>query len=106
MWRAGLAALVLSLVAGPASAQGDPAGGGFEGYLQYLAAKARAEGVRETTILSVMAGLVPAIHVVRSLAAKSNGLRRLVRRLVDGRDKPVRDGGDSQLFRRARVGGL
>ena len=46
-----------------------------------------------------MAGLVPAIHVVRSLAAKSNGLRRLVRRLVDGRDKPVDDGmwDDGQL---------
>ncbi|MBX9883457.1 MAG: hypothetical protein K2X68_00635, partial [Novosphingobium sp.] len=55
--RAGLAALVLSLLAGPAGAQGDEAAAGFQGYLQYLAAKARAEGVREQTIASVMAGL-------------------------------------------------
>ena len=62
--RAGLAALTLSLLAGPAGAQGDEAGAGFQGYLQYLAAKARGEGVREETIASVMAGLTENPRVI------------------------------------------
>ena len=64
VWRAGMAALVLSLLSGPAGAQADPAAGGFQGYLQYLAARARAEGVREATIATVMAGLTENPRVV------------------------------------------
>ena len=62
--RAGIAALTLSLLAGPAGAQGDEAAAGFQGYLQYLAAKARAEGVREETIASVMTGLTENPRVI------------------------------------------
>ena len=56
-WRAGILALLLSLFAGPAAAQSDDEVAGFQGYLQFLAARARAEGVREATISSVMSGL-------------------------------------------------
>ncbi len=49
-------ALALGL-AGPAVAQVDAEQAGFQGYLQLLAAKARGEGVRESTIAQVMAGL-------------------------------------------------
>lgn len=62
--RAGFVALALSLLAGPAGAQGDDAAAGFQGYLQYLAAKARAEGVREETISSVMTGLTENPRVI------------------------------------------
>jgi membrane-bound lytic murein transglycosylase B len=76
VWRAGMAALVLSLLCGPASAQGNestqanpnpqggPAAWGFQGYLQYLAARARAEGVREATINAFMAGLTENPRVI------------------------------------------
>lgn len=55
-WRAAMLAAVLAILAGPAAAQ-DSEEAGFQGYLQLLAARARAEGVREATISSVMAGL-------------------------------------------------
>ena len=64
VWRAGIAALALSLLCGPAAAQGDEGAAGFQGYLQYLAARARAEGVRETAIASVMAGLTENPRVI------------------------------------------
>ncbi|CAH0496699.1 Tn3 family transposase TnXax1 [Novosphingobium sp. CECT 9465] len=51
-----VAALALGL-AGPASGQVDAEEAGFQGYLQLLAARARGEGVRESTISQVMAGL-------------------------------------------------
>ncbi len=56
-WRAVIFVLLLSLFAGPTAAQSDDEVAGFQGYLQYLAARARADGVREETISSVMAGL-------------------------------------------------
>ncbi len=70
VWRAGLAALGLSLLCGPASAQvsqgaqAASVAGGFQGYLQYLAARARADGVREATISAVMAGLTENPRVI------------------------------------------
>ncbi|MFM9935710.1 MAG: lytic transglycosylase domain-containing protein, partial [Novosphingobium sp.] len=64
VWRAGLAALALSLLSGPASAQDGEGSAGFQGYLQYLAARARADGVREATIASVMAGLTENPRVI------------------------------------------
>jgi lytic murein transglycosylase len=64
LWRAVLAALVLSLMAGPAGAQGDEGAAGFEGYLQYLAARARAEGVSDAAIASVMTGLTENPRVI------------------------------------------
>lgn len=63
-WRAGLLALVLSLLCGPAAAQSDDGTSSFQGYLQYLAARARADGVREATIAAVMAGLTENPRVV------------------------------------------
>ena len=63
-WRAGIAAIFLSLLAGPAAAQDDDAAAGFQGYLQYLAARARADGVQEATIASVMAGLNENLRVI------------------------------------------
>lgn len=63
-WRAGWAALALSLLSGPAAAQTDPEAGGFQGYLQYMAARARADGVREAAIASVTAGLTENPRVI------------------------------------------
>ncbi len=63
-WRAGLLALLLSLLCGPAAAQSDDGASSFQGYLQYLAARARADGVREATIATVMAGLTENPRVV------------------------------------------
>ena len=54
--KGALLAAALALLAGPAVAQ-ESEEAGFQGYLQMLAAKARAEGVRESTIASVMSGL-------------------------------------------------
>jgi len=56
--RAALVALAscAMMLPGSASAQGDEETG-FQGYLQLLAARARAEGVRESTISSVTSGL-------------------------------------------------
>ena len=51
-----VAALALGL-AGPAVGQVDSEEAGFQQYLQLLAARARGEGVRESTISQVMAGL-------------------------------------------------
>lgn len=51
-----LAALFLTGAAAPAQAQ-DSEEAGFQGYLQLLAARARADGVRESTIASVTSGL-------------------------------------------------
>jgi len=62
--RAALVAAALSLLCGPAAAQGDEAAGGFQGYLQYLAARARADGVREATIAWVMSGLTENPRVI------------------------------------------
>ncbi len=60
-FRNGLrAALVAGLalgMAGPAVGQASYEAAGFQGYLQLLAARARAEGVRESTISQVLAGL-------------------------------------------------
>jgi len=54
-WKAALAAVV-AFGAGPACGQ-DMQGAGFQGYLQLLAARARAEGVTESTISSVTSQL-------------------------------------------------
>ena len=51
-----VAAMAIGL-AGPAVGQVDAQETGFQGYLQLLAAQARGEGVRESTISQVMAGL-------------------------------------------------
>jgi lytic murein transglycosylase len=56
--------MLFSLLAGPAAAQGEDDLGGFQGYLQYLAARARADGVQEATIASVMAGLTENPRVI------------------------------------------
>ncbi len=56
LWRAAAAALLLSLLAGPACAQ-ESEEGGFQGYLQLLGARARGAGVSEATIAAVMGGL-------------------------------------------------
>ncbi|OZA19580.1 MAG: lytic transglycosylase, partial [Novosphingobium sp. 17-62-19] len=53
---AGVAALML-LAAGPAAGQVDAEEQGFQGYLQLLAARGRAEGVRESTIAAMTRGL-------------------------------------------------
>jgi membrane-bound lytic murein transglycosylase B len=51
----GLAALLSLILALPACAQGET----FDAYLQQVAAKARAEGVSEATISSMLGGLTP-----------------------------------------------
>ena len=51
-----VAALAMGL-AGPAVGQVDSEEAGFQGYLQLLAAQARGEGVRESTISQVFSGL-------------------------------------------------
>src|SRR6187399_2091643 len=51
----GLCALLALILAIPACAQGET----FDGYLQQVAAKARAEGVSESTIASMLGGLTP-----------------------------------------------
>lgn len=56
-WRVTAAALAALALGAPASAQNSSEEAGFQGYLQLLAAKARAEGVRESTINSVLPGL-------------------------------------------------
>lgn len=55
------AAFGLSLPAGPAAAQGDLS---FDAYLQLLMARARAEGVSESTLQRMTAGLEPNSRVV------------------------------------------
>lgn len=55
--RAGVVAAITLALAGPAVGQANPEDPGFQGYLQLLAAQARGEGVRESTIAQVMAGL-------------------------------------------------
>lgn len=52
----GVAAMAL-LAAGPAAGQVDEEEAGFQGYLQLLAARGRAEGVRESTIAAMTSGL-------------------------------------------------
>ncbi|WP_082734822.1 lytic murein transglycosylase [Novosphingobium sp. CCH12-A3] len=52
----GVAAMAL-LAAGPAAGQADEEEAGFQGYLQLLAARGRAEGVRESTIAAMTSGL-------------------------------------------------
>jgi membrane-bound lytic murein transglycosylase B len=51
----GLAALFALILALPACAQGET----FDGYLQQVAAKARSEGVSESTIAGMLGGLTP-----------------------------------------------
>lgn len=51
----GLGALLALALAVPACAQGET----FDAYLQQVAAKARSEGVRETTIANMLGGLTP-----------------------------------------------
>ncbi|KPF91063.1 lytic transglycosylase [Novosphingobium sp. AAP83] len=55
--RTGVVAAITLALAGPAVGQVNPEELGFQGYLQLLAAQARGEGVRESTIAQVMAGL-------------------------------------------------
>lgn len=56
-FRAGVLVAVVLGLAGPAAGQVDSEEAGFQGYLQLLAARARGEGVRESTISQVIAGL-------------------------------------------------
>ena len=56
-FRAASVAAFTLLVAGPAVGQVDAEEAGFQGYLQLLAARARAEGVRESTIAQMTQGL-------------------------------------------------
>ena len=56
-FRAASVAAFALLVAGPAVGQVDAEEAGFQGYLQLLAARARAEGVRESTIAQMTQGL-------------------------------------------------
>lgn len=58
------AALPLALAA-PASAQYDAEESGFQGYLQLLAARARAEGVSEATIARALPGLTFNARVIQ-----------------------------------------
>lgn len=55
--RAGVVAAITLVLAGPAVGQDNSEESGFQGYLQLLSAQARGEGVRESTIAQVMAGL-------------------------------------------------
>lgn len=55
IWR-GAAAIAMAGMGLPAAAQ-DIEEAGFQGYLQLLSARARADGVKESTILSVTSGL-------------------------------------------------
>lgn len=55
--RAGLTAALALVLAPPAGAQVDQEEAGFQGYLQLLSARARGEGVRETTISAMTSGL-------------------------------------------------
>ena len=77
MFRAiGLVALSLGL-AGSAVAQVDSEEAGFQGYLQLLSARARGEGVRESTIAQVTAGLTlnqRVIQLDRSQPGSSTGV--------------------------------
>ncbi len=57
--RAGVVAAITLALAGPAVGQANPEDPGFQGYLQLLAAQARGEGVRESTIAQVMAARDP-----------------------------------------------
>ncbi|MDP3551330.1 MAG: lytic murein transglycosylase [Novosphingobium sp.] len=61
---AGVAALAL-LAAGPAVGQVDAEEQGFQGYLQLLAARGRAEGVRESTISVMTQGLTVNHRVIQ-----------------------------------------
>lgn len=55
--RTGVVAAITLALAGPAAGQISSEELGFQAYLQLLAAQARGEGVRESTIAQVMAGL-------------------------------------------------
>lgn len=55
--RSAMVAVLALGLAGPAVAQVDAEEAGFQGYLQLLAVRARGEGVRDSTISQVMAGL-------------------------------------------------
>ena len=56
-----LGAIALSLPSVPAQAQEDL---GFDAYLQLLIARARAEGVSESTLARMTAGLEPNYRVI------------------------------------------
>lgn len=58
---AAMAVAAMSLPAGPAKAQSDM---GFDSYLQLLTARARAEGVSESTLQRMTAGLEPNYRVI------------------------------------------
>ncbi|WP_295526916.1 lytic transglycosylase domain-containing protein [Novosphingobium sp. Chol11] len=70
--RAAAAALLLSLLAGPARAQ-ENAEAGFQGYLQLLAARARGAGVSEATIAAVTGGLTLNPRVISLDRAQPGG---------------------------------
>ncbi|MGH6785327.1 MAG: lytic murein transglycosylase [Novosphingobium sp.] len=57
----GLTVALLSTAPAPLAAQAD---GSFEGYIQLVSAKARAEGVSESTIAAMTAGLTPNQRVI------------------------------------------
>ncbi|MCY1671730.1 lytic murein transglycosylase [Novosphingobium sp. SL115] len=64
-------------LAGPAVAQVDAEEAGFQGYLQLLAARARGEGVRESTISAMMQGLTlnqRVIQLDRAQPGSSSGV--------------------------------
>lgn len=77
----GIRTLVVAMaalgLAGPAAGQVDSEEAGFQSYLQLLAAKARGEGVRESTISQVMAGLTlnkRVIQLDRSQPGSTSGV--------------------------------
>lgn len=71
--RAVLAAALVLTLAGPAQAQLDGEEAGFQGYLQLLSAKARAAGVRESTIASVTGGMTLNKRVIELDRAQPGG---------------------------------
>jgi membrane-bound lytic murein transglycosylase B len=65
-----LGAVLAALPGAPASAQSD---GGFQAYLQLLAARARAEGVSEATIIRMTSGLTVNPRVIQLDRAQPGG---------------------------------
>lgn len=76
-FRAILAGALAIGLAGPAAAQVDAEEAGFQGYLQLLAARARGEGVRESTISAMTQGLTlnqRVIQLDRAQPGSSSGV--------------------------------
>jgi membrane-bound lytic murein transglycosylase B len=101
-----LAALTLFAASGPAALAQSLSQAGFEAYLQYVAAKARSEGISEATISRTLSGLTLNPRVIELDSAqpgRQNLPPPLAPYLARHVDSARTNGGKAQLVRAASV---